>query len=67
MPNRHVHIFHWNADDARELALELRRTGFETSVAAGLVNHKVCSIDHTWSGRSFTLRRDRTRKRDEGI
>lgn len=43
MPNRRVHLFHWNADEAGGLA-------------AGLVDYKVCSIDRTWSGLRYTRR-----------
>jgi hypothetical protein len=45
MPNRRVHLWHWNSGEA--------------GLAAGLVDYKVCSIDSTWSGLRFTRRKDR--------
>jgi CheY-like chemotaxis protein len=46
MPNRLVHLFHWNADEADDLATLLRDAGFETSAAAspaealGMLRHR---------------------------
>jgi hypothetical protein len=31
----------------------------ETGLAAGLVDYKVCSVDETWTGLKFTVRKQR--------
>jgi hypothetical protein len=44
-------LIHWKQVDTAERAVR------EFGLAAGLVDFKICAIDHTWSGLKFTRRR----------